>query len=84
MKGLSLFVERIRDWYRGEYIPPPKPDPDDRVVFVCGHHKQPPLAKVLWAIGRLLAAHGKWLITVLLMALAIVVNILLNCRKATG
>ncbi len=84
MKILSTIVDRFKVWYRGQYFEH-KADPGSRLVFICpGHYKQPPLAKVLRAIGCLLAAHWQWFITVLLMALAIIVNILLNCREATG
>ena len=79
MKMISSIVERVRDWYRGEYVPPRKSDPWDRVVCVGpGHYRQPLFARILNALGRFWAARWQWLIGFLVAILAILVNILLH------
>ena len=62
-------VERIRQWYRGTYIPPPPNDPNAALVFLSmGHYEQPALAKALGIAGRFWLGNWKWIITTALAA----------------
>jgi hypothetical protein len=65
-------VERIREWYRGTYVPPPPNDPSSQLVFISpGHYEQSALAKGLRALGRFWLCHWKWIITTALAASSI-------------
>lgn len=65
---------KIKEWYQGEYIPPPPNDPDSPVVFISpGHYEQPLLAKVLRILGHFWLAHWQWIIGTALAIIAIVV-----------
>jgi hypothetical protein len=58
-------AERIRDWYRGNYFPPPTDDPFSYLVFTSPGYCEPPeLAKGLRASGRSWLHHWKWIIAV--------------------
>jgi hypothetical protein len=48
---MKNIITKIKDWYRGEYIPPEN-DPDSPIFRVLGHYKQPLLAKVFKQIGK--------------------------------
>ena len=62
---------RIAKWYRGPFIPPDTGP--GSLVAVVGHHEPPLLAKFLRAIGRIVAAEWKWLITATIGIVGIVV-----------
>ena len=67
-------AERIRDWYRGTYVPPPPNDPDSPIVIISiGHYEQPLLAKLLGISGRFWLDHWQWIIGTALAVLAILV-----------
>ena len=69
-------LNKIKDWYRGVYVPPPKNDPDSSIVIISpGHYEQSPLAKVLGAIGRAWLAHWQWTIGTVLAIVAIIVSL---------
>ncbi len=86
MNIVSAIIERIRAWYRGCYVPPRRPDPEDLVVRVSGgHYEQPLPARILRWISRWTAAYWQWLIPILIMLLALLVNavnLFLQCRHA--
>ena len=53
--------DRVKQWYRGKYIPPPPNDPGSPVVFVSlGHYEQPILAKILRFLAKILRSLGKF------------------------
>jgi|TARA_R110001592_G_scaffold119690_1_gene323029 hypothetical protein len=63
---------KIKEWYRGEYIPPPENDPNSGLVFISpGHYRKPPLAKVIEVSSKFFMAHWQWVIgtTIALVAL---------------
>lgn len=63
-------IEKIKEWYRGRYVPPPPNDPRSSLVFVSpGHHEQPILARVLGTIGRFWLAHWKWIVPTIIFPL---------------
>jgi hypothetical protein len=67
-------IDKIKDWYRGEYVPPPEDDPDSSIVIVSlGYYEQPPLAKFLAMIGRFWLSHWQWIIGTVLAVVAIIV-----------
>lgn len=71
----SLF-ERIKKWYRGQYVPPPEIDPRSGIIFVSpGYYEQPPLAKVLRWIGHFWLDHWKWIIGTLIAITALVISL---------
>jgi hypothetical protein len=55
--------EKIKDWYRGRYVPPPPDDPNSSVFFLSlGHHEQPLVAKLAGRAARFYLAHWQWVI----------------------
>jgi len=69
-------VEKIRIWYRGRYVPPPKSEPGDPFVIVSpGHYEQPRLAKALEAVAQFWLQHWKWLIGTLIALIGVWVAI---------
>ena len=67
-------VEKLKDWYRGRYVPPPPNDPNSQVIFLSlGHYEQPALAKILGTLGRFYLAHWQWIIGTVLAVIAIIV-----------
>ncbi|WP_273151332.1 hypothetical protein [Methylophaga thiooxydans] len=57
------FITKIKEWYRGEYIPPPENDPNSGVVFVSsGYYKKPLLAKAIEVASKFFMAHWQWII----------------------
>jgi hypothetical protein len=54
-------AERIANWYRGKYIPPPADDPDSLIVIISpGHYEQPFLARLIGAVWGFYARHWQW------------------------
>ena len=67
-------IQKIKDWYRGEYVPPPENDPDCGVVFISpGYYEQPFLAKVIAGFGRFYFKHWQWVVGTAIAAIGIVV-----------
>ena len=67
-------VEKLKDWYRGQYIPPPPNDPNSRIIFIsAGHYRQTALARMLGILGRFYLAHWQWIIGTVLAVIAIIV-----------
>lgn len=67
-------IEKLKNWYRGRYIPPAPDDPNSQVFFLdLGHYERPALAKLLSAIGRFYLAHWQWVIGTVLAIVAIIV-----------
>jgi hypothetical protein len=65
-------LDKIKNWYRGKYIPPPENDPNSGVVFLLlGHYEQPPLAKALKWIGNFWLSHWQWIIGTTLAVIGI-------------
>ncbi len=61
--GKPQLRQRLRDWYRGKYVPPPPNYPDSPVFIIPpGHYKQSLFAKLLGTLGRFCLAHWKWVI----------------------
>ena len=61
MSVLSGITQRIANWYRGRYIPPPENDPDSSVVIISpGYYEQPLFAKILGAVWRFYRRHWQW------------------------
>lgn len=55
--------ERIVNWYRGKYVPPPPNDSGSALVFIApDHYERPALAKILQRLGTFWLAHWKWII----------------------
>lgn len=67
-------IEKVKNWYRGKYIPPLPNDPDSPVVFFSiGRYEQPLLAKILGAVGKFWIDHWQWIIGTFLAIVAICV-----------
>lgn len=63
--------QKIKEWYRGKYVPPRKNDPNSPVVFIgLGHYEQPPLAKALGRLARFWLERWPWIITTLIALVA--------------
>ena len=61
MRAFSAIRLRIATWYQGTYVPPPKNDPNSRIVFIgFGFYVQPRLARVLGAIAGFYVRHWQW------------------------
>jgi hypothetical protein len=59
-------IEKIKEWYRGRYIPPPD---NSYVAFISPHYDQPILAKALGTIGRFWLAQWKWIVPTVIFPL---------------
>ncbi|WP_057162668.1 hypothetical protein [Lysobacter sp. Root916] len=67
-------IEKLKEWRRGRYIPPPPSDPSNQIFFLSlGRYEQPVLAKLLGALGRFYLAHWQWIISTALAVIAIIV-----------
>jgi hypothetical protein len=67
------FVKKLKDWYRGKYVPPPTNDPSSGLVFISpGHYEQPVLAKLLGGVVRFYLAHWQWIIATAVAVIAII------------
>jgi len=59
----NLIAEKLREWYQGEYIPPPENDPNSPIFRISpGHYEKPFLAKCIKVCGNFWMAHWKWII----------------------
>ena len=66
--------QRLRDWYRGKYVPPPPNYPDSPLfVLSPGHYEQSLFAKLLRTLGRFWLAHWQWVIATTLAVLALLI-----------
>ena len=62
-------AERIRQWYRGTYVPPLPIDPNAvLVVLSTGRYEQTALARALGVAGRFWLGNWKWIITTAIAA----------------
>ena len=66
-------VQRLKNWYRGPFVPPLETRPGSPVVFLTGHHVQPPLAKLLGILGRFWLAHWQWVIGTILASIGLLI-----------
>lgn len=47
MKSLK-FIKKLQQWYKGEFVPPPRNDPYSSLIIISpGYYKQPLLAKII-------------------------------------
>lgn len=70
-------IQRIKDWYRGEYIPI-KADFEPGIVIASGgYYKQPPVAKFLGIIGRWIIVEWKWIVATFLALLGLYAKLFL-------
>jgi len=59
---MKNIITKIKEWYRGKYVPPPENDPDNLVVIISpGYYKQPLLAKSIRQIGKFWLNHWQWI-----------------------
>lgn len=67
-------IKKIKEWYRGRYVPPPPDDPHSPLVFLSmGHYEQPILARALGTIGRFWLAHWKWIGATIIVPLVVAI-----------
>ena len=67
-------MERLREWYRGRYIPPPPNNPSSPFVVISpGHYEKPLLATCLRAIARFWLGHWQWIIGTAVAVVGIIV-----------
>jgi hypothetical protein len=67
-------IEKIKAWYRGRYVPPPRNDLRSELQFCSvGHYEQPALAKLLKAVGLFWLAHWQWIIGTAIAVIGILV-----------
>ena len=72
---MKLF-EKIKIWYKGKYVPPPGNVPESSVVFISpGHYEKSFLAQSIEKIIIFWKNHWKFLITLFLMIVSIVLAI---------
>jgi hypothetical protein len=72
--GISDFITRIREWYRGKKVPAgPGVYSHGLLIFQRERYEQPPLAKALKAIWRFLHDHWGLLLTGVVVPVAIAV-----------
>ena len=69
-------INKIKAWYRGKYIPPPKNDPNDILIRISpGHYEKPLLAKILQQAGKLWMSHWKWIIGITFSLIGIAISL---------
>jgi hypothetical protein len=67
-------IQKIKDWYRGKYVPPPKNDPNSGVVFISpGYYEQPLLAKIIGGLCHFYLKHWQWVIGTMIAIIGIIV-----------
>lgn len=67
-------IQKIKDWYRGKYVPPPENDPNSGVVFISlGYYEQPLLAKIIGGLCRFYLKHWQWVIGTIIAIIGIIV-----------
>ncbi len=75
--GKPQLRQRLRDWYRGQYVPPRPNDPDSPLVVISpGHYEQPLFAKLLRTLGRFWLDRWQWIIGTTVAVLALTVAVL--------
>jgi hypothetical protein len=63
----KTLTEKIADWYRGKYVPPPENDPNSSAFLVSGgHYEQSLLANAIRILATFWLDHWKWIITSLI------------------
>lgn len=75
-KKKQSFIENIKEWYQGKYIPPRDNDPDSPLFIISpGHYEKPFLAKVLQVLIKFWLNHWKWIVGTILAIVALVLRI---------
>jgi hypothetical protein len=70
------FLEKLKKWYEGVYVPPPPNDPHSYIQFVSpGDYDRPWLARAIDAVCIFFKNHWQWATTTILAVIAIVVSI---------
>ena len=76
MAIISGISERLANWYKGKYIPPPVNDPNSSIVIISpGYYEQPLLAKMFGAICRFYVSHWQWVWSTGIAALGLYVAV---------
>ena len=71
--SLHKLIAKIKEWYRGKYIPPPNHEPDSPFVVISpGHYEQPPLAKALRRIVKFWLGNWKWILIFLITVAGVI------------
>lgn len=66
--------EKIKRWWQGEYIPPPRDNPNSPVIIVSiGFYRRHWTARAVSAIFAFVAHEWKWLIPVLLTLAGLII-----------
>ena len=70
-------IDKIKEWYHGEYISPPDNAPDSPFVRISpGYYKKPFLAKAFQRIGKFWLNHWQWILGFLITTILLIVAIL--------
>ena len=66
-------INKLKEWYIGEYIPPPEKDPNSPVFIIsAGHYEQSFIAKCLKVIGKFWLNHWQWILSFTVAIIALV------------
>ena len=77
MFSISSVITKIKEWYRGKYVPPPENDPDSLVVVISpGYYKQPLVVKSIRQIGKFWLNHWQWILGFIIAVAALIVAII--------
>ena len=69
--------KRLKDWYKGKYIPPPKNDPNSPIIIISiGHYEKPFLARVLEILFKFWLEHWKWNIGTAIALIALFLKVI--------
>jgi len=66
---MGSIAEKIRNWYRGKYVPPPENVPGSGVLFVMtGHYEPSRFAKIVRALAKFWLKHWHVLLPIIVAA----------------
>ena len=73
----SSITERLADWYRGKYIPPPENDPGSSFVIISpGYYEQPWLAKLIGVAWGFYVLHWQWVWSTVIALIGLYLSVL--------
>jgi len=66
---MHRIIQKIKEWYRGEYIPPPANDANSGIVFVSPGYYEPSLsAKIVRALAGFWRRNWRTLLSIIVAA----------------
>jgi len=79
MRIINTMKDTVLKWLQGTYIPDDNPTNSDSIFTGGGYYKRHWTARVVCAIGRIIAADWKWFIGTAIAVTALYINFFLKC-----